>query len=110
MTTLSAISFNAPTTNADGSAITLPLNYIALIDTVNPPVKSFAVPPANVGAAVAGLITVTFVQLGFAPVDKVAYFVEVEAQDSFGTSIPTAALSFTYTAPVPSAPTGLKVF
>lgn len=109
MSTLSEIQFQVPTLNADGSAITLPLNYIALIDTVNPPVKAFAVPPANVTAAVAGLVTVTFAELGFVPVNKTPYFVEVEAQDSFGTSAPTAVLSFTYVAPLPAAPTGLKV-
>ena len=104
----SEISFNAVTTAVDGSALTEPVSYTAFIDTVNPPVKSFVVPAANVTAAVAGVITVTFAALGFAPVDNTPYFVDVTATDAAGTSAPSGVVTFTNVA-VPSAPTGLKV-
>ena len=103
------LSFQAPTTNTDGSAITEALSYVAFIDTVNPPVKSYAVPAANVAAAVAGLITVTFAQLGFAPVDGTEYFVDVVATDADGNSAPSASINFTQPKATPSAPTGVKI-
>jgi hypothetical protein len=104
----SQISFNAVTTAADGSALTEPVSYTAFIDTANPPVKSFAVPAANVTAAVAGVITVTFAALGFVPVNDTPYFVDVTATDADGTSAPSDIVTFTNKV-VPSAPTGLKV-
>jgi hypothetical protein len=100
------ISFNVPTTNADGSPITEALTYTALIDTVNPPVKSYAVPAT--APITAGVCTVTFVQLGFVPVNGTTYYVDVTATDASGTSVPSGEVTFIYMVP-PSAPTGLKV-
>lgn len=108
MTVQTQIQFNAPTANTDGSAITEALSYVALIDTVNPPVKSYAVPAAQVAAAVAGLVTVTFAELGFVPVKNTDYFVSVTATDTDGTSADATVDTFKY-AVVPNAPTGLKV-
>jgi hypothetical protein len=100
------ISFNSPTTNADGTPITQALTFTALIDTVNPPVKSYAVPASATIAA--GVVTVTFAQLGFTPVNGTTYFVDVTATDASGTSVPSGEVTFTYAVP-PSPPTGLKV-
>jgi hypothetical protein len=100
------ISFTAPTTNADGSALTQPLTFNALIDTVNPPVKSYAVPAT--ATVVAGVVTVTFAQLGFVPVNGATYYAEVTATDASGASGPSNEATFVYTV-APAAPTGLKV-
>ena len=100
------ISFNSPTTNADGTPITEALTFTALIDTVNPPVKSYAVPASATIAA--GVVTVTFAQLGFTPVNGTTYFVDVTATDASGTSVPSGEVTFAYAVP-PSPPTGLKV-
>ncbi len=108
MSTQTQLSFQVPTTNSDGSAITEALSFVAFIDTVNPPVKSYAVPAANVAAAVAGVVTATFADLGFVPVKNTDYFVDVVATDTDGSSVPSAVLSFAYSI-VPNAPTGLKV-
>lgn len=109
MTTLQTkVSFQSPASNNDGSAITLPLSYTVFIDTVNPPVKSFAVPAANVSAAVGGLITATFAQLGFSPVAGTDYFASVQCSDTAGTSVMSADISFSYGV-VPNAPTGFSV-
>jgi hypothetical protein len=102
------ISFTVPATNTDGSAISEPLSFVALIDKVSPPVASFAVPAANVAAAVAGVVTVKFTDLGFTPVKGTDYFVDVEAIDADGTSAPSSVVQFAYNV-VPNAPTGLKV-
>lgn len=101
------ISFIVPTTNADGSPITEALSFTALIDTVNPPVKAYAVPAT--ATITSGVCTVTFAQLGFAPVNGTTYFAEVTATDASGTSAPSSEVTFTYAVP-PSAPTGLKAF
>jgi hypothetical protein len=102
------LSFSVPTTNDDGSAISEPLSFVAFIDSVSPPVKSYPVPAANVAAAVGGVITAKFSELGFAPVKGTDYFVDVTATDADGTSAPSAILGFAYSV-VPNAPTGLKV-
>jgi hypothetical protein len=109
MSTQTTLSFAAPTLNTDNLPLTEPLTYTAYIDTVNPPVKSFAVPAANIAAAVAGIITATFAQLGFTPVKNVDYFVDVTATDADGTSAPSAIVQFAYSV-APKGPTGLKVF
>jgi hypothetical protein len=106
MTVQTQVSFNVPTTNTDGSAITEALSYAVFIDTVNPPVKSYAVPATVV--AVAGVLTVTFAQLGFVPVKNADYFATVTATDTDGTSVMSADFAFAYSV-VPNAPTGLKV-
>lgn len=100
------ISFIAPTTNADGSALTEALTFVALIDTVNPPVKSYAVPAD--ATVTSGTVTATFAQLGFAPVNSSTYYVDVIATDASGSSQPSGEVTFIYAVP-PSAPTGLKV-
>ena len=112
-TPLHQVSFAVPTTNTDGSTITGTLTYNVFIDTVNPPVKSFAVPAAEIAAAVAGVITATFAQLGFVPVNGTAYFAGVEAIEAEGTVNETSVMSspiatFTY-AVAPNAPTGFSV-
>jgi hypothetical protein len=81
--------------------------YSVLLDTVNPPVKSYAVPASAVVAAVAGLVTVTFAELGFVPVNKTTYFADATATDG-GTSLPSNMVSFTYVV-TPAAPTGFRV-
>lgn len=106
MSTQTQLSFDVPTTNSDGSTISEPLSYTALIDTVNPPVKSYPVPSTAV--ITSGVVSVTFAQLGFAPVKSTDYFVEVTATDADGTSAPSTVLGFAYSV-VPNAPTGLKV-
>lgn len=108
MSAQTQLQFSVPTTNTDGSAIVEPLSFTAFIDSISPPIKSFAVPAANVTAAVGGVVTVTFAQLGFAPVKGTDYFVDVTATDADGTSAPSAILGFAYSV-VPNAPTGLKV-
>ncbi len=100
------ISFTAPTTNSDGSPLTEALSYVALIDTVNPPVKSYAVP--STATITSGVVTATFAQLGFKPVNGSTYYVEVVATDADGSSQPSGEVTFTYSVP-PSPPTGLKV-
>lgn len=102
MATPTKISFKPPTTNTDGTPITLALTYVAFIDKVDPPVKSYPVPAIPVAAD--GTITATFAQLGFVPVDNVKYFAFVEAVDSAGTSAPSAEVQFIYSVP-PNPPT-----
>lgn len=108
MTTQSTITFSLPTTNTDGSPITEALSATVFIDTVSPPVKSFAVPAANIAAAVAGVVTVTFAQLGFTPVKGTDYFADMSVTDADGTSALSNLDSFKY-AVVPAAPTGFTV-
>jgi hypothetical protein len=102
------LTFTLPTQNTDGTPITKALSATAFIDTVTPPVKSFPVPAANIAAAAAGVVTVTFVELGFTPVAATDYFVDVTVTDADGTSSPSASLQFGYSV-VPKAPTSLKV-
>src|ERR1700729_2052393 len=104
----SFVSFNVPTTNIDGTPITETLSYNVLIDTVSPPLKSYPVPAAQIAAAVAGVVTVTFVELGFTPVNKIPYFVTAVAADSDGTSGDANIATFINT-PLPNAPTRLTV-
>ena len=106
MATFKQFTFDVPTTNTDGSAVNLPLTYNVLVDTVNPPIKSYAVPSADV--AVAGLLTVTFASLGFAPVNGTTYFAAATATDTSGTSPLSNIVTFTYTV-TPSAPTNFLV-
>lgn len=103
---LTEISFTAPTTNADGSALTEALSFTALIDTVNPPIKSYSVPAT--ATITSGVVTATFAQLGFTPVNGTTYYVEAIATDASGSSQPSGEVTFTYAVP-PAAPTGLKV-
>lgn len=108
MSMYSQFSFVAPTTNADGSPLTtFPITYTVLVDTVNPPVKAFPIPAADV-TVVAGVITVTFAQIGFTPAANTSYFAAVEAADAAGTSALSDIVTFNE-AVVPAAPTGFKV-
>ena len=69
--TLSKITFVAPTTYADGvTALPTPdaLAFAVLLDTVDPPAKSYAVPAAQTPTTPGATVTVTFAQLGFTPV------------------------------------------
>jgi hypothetical protein len=102
----SKISFTVPTTNTDGSAITEALSYTALIDTVNPPVKGYPVPATAV--PVGGVVTATFSQIGFAPVNGTTYYATATATDASGTSGDGNIVVFTYTV-VPNPPTGFIV-
>jgi len=103
---LSKFSFDVPTTNADGTPLTEAVSYNVLVDVINPPVKAYTVPAAD--APVSGVLTVTFAQLGFAPVTGTAYFAAAQAVDASGTSADSNIVAFTYLAP-PSAPTGFTV-
>lgn len=103
------LSFTGSTVQ-DSAGNPVTVTYTALIDTVNPPLKPYTVPSGIVPDG-NGTITVTFAQLGFAPVPGVSYFVEVTATDVSGTSAPSPVISFSnaITIPVPPAPTNPKV-
>jgi hypothetical protein len=106
MSTQTQVSFNPPTLNTDGSTITETLTYNVYIDTVNPPVKVFPIPATVL--PVAGLLTVTFAQLGFTPVKGTDYFASVTATDADGTSVMATDFAFAYSV-TPLPPTGFKV-
>jgi hypothetical protein len=108
MTQQTKVTFTVPTTNTDGSPITEALSYTVFIDTANPPVKAYSVPAANIAAAVAGLVTVTFAQLGFTPVPGADYYADVSAADADGVSPLSNVFAFKYEV-VPNAPTGFTV-
>jgi hypothetical protein len=111
MTALSKFSLQAPTMYADNVTPIPPgavLSYNVLIDTVNPPIKAYPVPAANVAAAVNGLITVLFTELGFVPLPGTTYY--ADAVDSNGlTSMPSNLISFTISAEAAAAPSGFTV-
>ncbi len=105
------ILFNAPTTLADGTTpipAGLALSYTALIDTVNPPVKSYTVPAANAPSGPGAAATVTFAELGFTPVLFTTYYATVYATDPAGNGLDAPVVTFTYELP-PAAPTGFTV-
>lgn len=108
---LTEFLFQVPTVFDDGIT-PIPaaeaISYVVLIDVVNPPVHSYPVPAANVAAAVAGVVTVKFSDLGFTPVNKVTYFADATAVDSQQVSLPSNLVTFTY-ALTPKAPTGFRV-
>jgi hypothetical protein len=105
------VTFVAPTTYNDG-ATPLPtpdaLSFNVLIDTVNPPVKSYPVPAAQTPSTPGATVTVTFAQLGFTPVGNTTYWASATATDAAGTSTETAPVSFLYEL-APAAPTGFVV-
>ena len=107
----SKISFTAPTTYADG-VTPLPspdaLTFNALIDTVNPPVKSYVIPTAETSTVPGAVITATFAQLGFAPAVNTTYYATATASDATGTSADGNIISFTYVLP-PAAVSGFTV-
>jgi len=105
------IQFAPATTYTDGTAIpagTL-LSYVALIDTVNPPLAQFPVPAADVAAESAGVITSSFADLGFNPVPGTTYFAAVTEASGAAVSTDSNIATFTYPAEVPNAPTGFTV-
>lgn len=104
------IEFTVATTYTDGTPIPAGtvLTYLAYIDTVNPPVKSYPVPAADVANAVAGVVTSTFAELGFKPVAGETYYADVT--EATGTGVSAASNEATFTVPaVPNAPTGFTV-
>lgn len=107
---LDKFQFNVATKDINGNPLPAGsvLAYSVQVDTVNPPAKAYAVPVAEVASAVSGLVTVTFEQLGFAPVNGTTYYADVS--DSLGATAsgPSGVLSFTYGI-VPAAPTGFVV-
>jgi hypothetical protein len=100
------VTLTVPTTNNDGSPITEALSFNVFVDTVNPPVKSFPVPTAEITTA--STVTVTFAQLGFVPVPGTDYFAAADAADADGTSVLSNIVAFKYEV-VPNAPTGFTV-
>ena len=112
MSNVSKLVWTPPTTNADGTPISpadaAALTYTAYIDTVNPPVKAYPIPPGAIvklspPAENGATMSVTAAGLGFIPTDGVTYYVAITATDTEGTSAQSAAASFTNKA-VPSAP------
>jgi hypothetical protein len=110
MTPFSTVTFTLPTTNTDGSPIPAgtAMSATVSVDTVNPPVKSFSVPAPIIAAAVAGVVTVTFAQLGVTPLDDTEYFVDATVTVNGVTSAASNVGQFE-DIPTPSAPTGLTV-
>lgn len=113
----SKVSFNSPLTYTDGSTIAAAdlagATYALQIDTVNPPVKSFPVPAANVAAAVANPdgskhITVAFSDVGFVPLANVTYFVAATDTVLGSTSVEAADVSFTNVV-APNPPSAVSV-
>lgn len=102
------IQFDTPLTGTDqnGNPVTLSaaqiaaLSYMILIDTVNPPVKKYPVPPANVTAATANAngskhVTVLDTDLqGLTIADNTQYYVEI--QDALGNQVspPSAVIPY----------------
>lgn len=82
------------------------VSYTILLDSVNPPSTKYAVPPAAVAAAIEGLVSVPFADIGFTPVHGVTYFAEITATDNGLTSGVSNLDSFLYASLVPKPPTG----
>ncbi len=109
---LTEFLFTVSTTYSDPAKTPIPagtvLTYNMLIDTVNPPVKSYAVPAANVAAAVGGVVTVKFTDIGFSPDYNVLYFADATEATGAAVSVPSNQVSFTQVVP-PSPPMALAV-
>lgn len=105
--------FTLVTEYTDGSVIPAALlatqAYTLMIDTVNPPVKQFPVPAANVAAAVGGIVTVLFSDVGFTPVAGQAYFADVIDDVSGVNSAASNEASFIPLPKTPAAPTNFGV-
>jgi len=115
------VSFTTPVANADGTPVdqteASALVYFVLIDTVNPPVKSYQVPAANIAAGTSnadGSKTVTVVAEKDLPgftlgAPGTSYF--VAAEDEYGTnmSAATGPVAYVVPFPTPSAPGNLSV-
>ena len=107
---LTQFQFTESTTYTDGSAIPpgTSLTYNLLVDTVNPPVQGYSVPAANVAAAVGGVVTVLFSDLGFVPVPNVSYFAAATEAWGAAVSADSNVVTFVQVLP-PSPPTALTV-
>ena len=92
------IAFDTPLNGVDasGNTVTLTaaqiaaLTYTIFLDTVNPPVKTYPVPAADLAAATANAngskhVTVNSTDLGVTPVAGTTYYVAV--QDSLGNAV-----------------------
>jgi len=117
------IAFDTPLTGTDDAgnvgnltaAQIASLTFTAFVDTVNPPVKSYAVPAANVTAATTNAngskhITVDAqADLKIALVPGTTYYIGLK--DSLGSNISpeTPILTWTDLVTTPSAPTGFTV-
>lgn len=84
-------TFTTSTEYTDNSAISASdlaaLTYEMLVDTVNPPLKAYPVPAANIAAGTANAdgsktVTVLFTDIGFTAADNVTYY--ATAADSLG--------------------------
>ena len=84
-------TFKTPLNDSTGAPLSAAaiaaLTYNVLVDTVNPPLKAFPVPAANVSAATSNsdgtkTVTVLFTDIGFTPASNVTYF--ATAVDSEG--------------------------
>lgn len=97
------IQFDTPLTGTDqnGNTVTLSaaqiaaLSYVVLLDTVNPPVKKYPVPAANINNATANAngskhVIVTDTDLEVTIATNTSYFVEI--QDALGTALSTTAV------------------
>lgn len=85
-------TFTTPINDTNGNALSASvlaaLTYAVLVDTVNPPLKSYPVPAADIAAGKVNpdgskTITVLFTDIGFTPDPNVTYF--ATAMDSLGT-------------------------
>lgn len=115
------ITFDTPLngTDASGNAVTLTaaqiaaLTYTIFLDTVNPPVKTYPVPAADLTAATANAngskrVTVNATDLGVTPVAGTTYYVAVE--DSLGNAVSPESPILTYLDVVtPGSPANFSV-
>lgn len=112
MSTVTKFSFTEATTYDDGTPITpadiANLVYVIAVDTIDPPLNSFIVPAADIAAAVAGVVTVPFADIGFVPAPNVKYFARVTEASGLQVSVPSNEISFT-NVKTPNPPTGFSV-
>lgn len=106
------ISFSTPLLYTDGTTISAAAlaaaGYTVYIDTVNPPVKSYTVPAANVAAATVNAdgskqVTLQATDVGVVVAPNVTYYVDTADSVSGNASAQTAVLTYKYS-PVPAAP------
>lgn len=104
------IAFNSPLNGTDPTGATVPLSaadiaaltYTIFLDTVNPPVKTYPVPVANVKAGVANpdgsnRITVDAIKdLSVPVVNNQTYYVAIEDQEGNAISAESAILTYVY--------------
>lgn len=112
------VSFNTPLAYSDASVIPAAAlataSYLLLIDTVNPPVKPFTVPAANVAAGVdnpdgSKHVTILFADVNFVPAPNTQYFVSAESIVSGQTSAPSSPVVQFTNAVAPNPPSAVSV-